>query len=104
MFCTQCGKQLKEYQKFCTNCGLSVQPAASPTSTSHATVPEPPPITVGRPSTSRSSPASAEAPANVATSEIPRPVPVASLKPPKVAVGRKNLARPPLLAKLSVHC
>ena len=90
MFCTQCGRQLKGNQKFCTNCGSSVELVASPTATSHATEPAPPPINVGRPPASRSSPAFAEAPTTVATSEFARPVPVASVKPPKVEGGAKR--------------
>jgi len=87
MFCTQCGRQLKENQKFCTNCGSSVKLVASPAASSHAAGPEPPPINVGRPPAFRSSPVPAEAPATVAVSEFPRPTPVATIRPPQVEVG-----------------
>lgn len=87
MFCTQCGRKLNENQKFCTNCGLSIELAASSTSASRTNISAPSPITAERRPASRSSSATAEVPAAVATSEVPGPIPVTPLDPPDVRVG-----------------
>ena len=89
MFCTQCGTKLKGDQKFCTNCGTSVGSAASPVAASRTAVAAPP-MAAGRPPASRSSSAPAETPVPIPTPEIPRPIPVASVKPPKSQVGQKQ--------------
>jgi len=49
MFCARCGRQLRENQKFSTNCGSSVELVASPNATPYATQPAAPPIKLGRP-------------------------------------------------------
>jgi hypothetical protein len=90
MFCTQCGDQLKESQKFCTSCG-SPGWVTSPVATSYASVAVPPAKT----STSPSSSALAEAPHTVATSEIPRPVPIAPLKPTEIPLGESSRVTAP---------
>jgi len=83
MFCTECGKQLKESQKFCTNCGSSVESVALLPPAARSAVPVPP-ITAGRPSASRSSSVPAESPAAVSVHEPPRPIPVAPPRPPRI--------------------
>lgn len=90
MFCTQCGTKLKGDQKFCTNCGTSVG-SVTPLVAASRTAVATPPMAAGRPPTSRSSSAlAAEIPVPIPTPEIPRPIPVASVKPPKSEVGQRQ--------------
>lgn len=90
MFCTECGKQLKPNQKFCTNCGTSVEGGASPAAVKSTAIPAAAPVKAGRPPASRSSSAPAEMPAPVPAPEIPRPNPVASARPPKSEIGQRE--------------
>jgi hypothetical protein len=79
MFCTQCGNQLKEGRKFCTNCASPVGRVTFPVAGSDPSIPVPPAAASTSP-VSRSSSALAEAPHMAPVSEIERPVPVVSLK------------------------
>jgi zinc-ribbon domain len=46
MFCTQCGTELKDNQKFCTACGKKTKAGTAPTPTGQEAVPLPPQDTV----------------------------------------------------------
>ena len=64
MYCSNCGKELQDGQKFCANCGASVDGPATPPS-SGATPPPPPPP-----------------PSSGATPPPPPPPPAGSYPPP----------------------
>ncbi len=86
MFCRQCGNELNAEALFCRRCGTAVGSKAS-AAASRATVAAPPPAAAVRAPASRSSSASAVVPAPAP--EVPRPIGVASVGPPK-SQGRQE--------------
>ncbi len=86
MFCRQCGNELNAEALFCRRCGTAVGSKAS-AAASRATVAAPPPAAAVRAPASRSSSAPAVVPAPAP--EVPRPIGVASVGPPK-SQGRQE--------------
>jgi len=99
MFCTQCGTQLKENQRFCTNCGSAADIAASPTRVMQPHAPAPPSAAPSQqpPSPSSSAPAIAAAPpqppVTVPPAQIPRSVAATAATTPKIAAGAAELGK-----------
>jgi hypothetical protein len=91
MFCIQCGTQLTREQRFCTNCGSSLEIRMS-TADSHLTVPSSPSVTVRRQAasgpTSDPSLEAARASGSNATSELAAEPP----EPSKIAAHRREIS------------